>query len=255
MLDSRGAPSGRTAAFAGALTLAALGAAGLSEGGRNAGAGSVDTTVPLEVDTDTLRIIEEKTVLAAVVHTEGIGARFAPDHLFHATRYEARLRLDPERPEEASFRARIWAPELGIHDPTIEARLEDRLLELDILDEPYDEVSDDDRERIWAAMVGRGQLYAEEYPWIEVETLEIREDDDGDFPWTVQVALTMRGTRTEAPLAARLEQEGDRVRVEAYGAFHFTDVGIEPYRTFLGAVRNRDEFHLYLDLRAEPPGP
>jgi hypothetical protein len=57
-------------------------------------------------------------------------------------------------------------------------------------------------------------------PGRDVETLEIREDDDGDFPWIVREALTMRGTRTEAPLA----------------------------------VRNRDEFYLYLDLRAERPG-
>jgi hypothetical protein len=81
--------------------------------------------------------------------------------------------------------------------------------------------------------------------------VELHPGEEEAFPWSVTVALTVRGVRSEAPVRARMDVEGDQVRVEAYGAFRFTDFGIEPYRAFLGAVRNRDTFHLYLRLVAE----
>jgi len=96
---------------------------------------------------DTLRIVEEETLLAVVIRTTGLAARFAPDHLIHASEYDLLLVLDPEAPEEARFTASLPVARLVVDDHTVKREVEDRLLELAILEDPYDEMSEDDRER------------------------------------------------------------------------------------------------------------
>jgi polyisoprenoid-binding protein YceI len=206
---------------------------------------------------DTLRIVEEETVLAVVVQTTGLAARFAPDHLIHASEYDLLLVLDPAAPESAVFGGSISVADLVVDDVTLQREVEARLMELGILEDAYDEVSDGDRESVRASMLAEDQLDADRHASIEAELVSISPSGDEAFPWTLTGALTVRGTRVEVPLRARLELEHDgegaRVRIEAFGALRFTDLGIEPYSAFLGAVRNRDEFHLYLDLVARGP--
>lgn len=206
------------------------------------------------IRSDPLRILQEETVLAVVIQTTGIASRFAPDHLIHASRYDLTLHLDPHEPEEARFSGQIPVAHLVVDEGGLRDELQGRLLELGVLDDPYDEISEEDRERIRSSMLDEDQLDAAEHPLIEVEVVEIRPSGEDAFPWTVTGALTVRGVRAEAPLRARMEEEGDGVRIESWGAFRFSDLGIEPYSAFLGAVRNRDEFHLYMSLVAEPAG-
>ena len=220
-------------------------------------ADSAESTVVSGKDAqyDTLRIIEGETVLAAVVQTTGIAARFAPDHLIEASEYELVLVLDPDRPEDAVFSGRIAVASLVVNDPELQNQLAERMVELGIRDGPWDEMSEDDRRSVRQSMLDDGQLDAAEHPWIEVEAVQVEPAEDGDdFPWVVLGALTVRDTRVERPLRARLDRTGPAVQIEAFGAFDFTDFGIEPYSAFLGAVRNRDEFHLYLRMTAESSG-
>jgi hypothetical protein len=52
------------------------------------------------------------------------------------------------------------------------------------------------------------------------------------------------------PAAVRYTSEGDALTIEGVGSARFTDFGIKPFSAFMGAVKNLDEFHLYLNLRA-----
>ncbi len=52
------------------------------------------------------------------------------------------------------------------------------------------------------------------------------------------------------PVPARYELADGILTIEAIGAFNFTDFGIKPYSAFLGAVKNEDEFHVYVNLSA-----
>jgi hypothetical protein len=36
--------------------------------------------------------------------------------------------------------------------------------------------------------------------------------------------------------------------VQTHGTLHFSDFGIDPYSTLLGAIRYRDEFHVFAHL-------
>ncbi len=199
---------------------------------------------------DTLQVSLEESLLGAVVQTRGIAATFAPDHFIHASNPEVTLLLDPNRPTEASFYARIPVLDLVVDDPEVQGRVGRRLVDLGILAGEYDEMSDRDRERVRSSMLASDQLHGEEYPKVEVRSGAISSRDDPDFPWTVDVEVTIRERMVNVPFRAHLTVEEDRVRVEAYGELRFTDFGIDPYRAFLGAIRNRDEFHLYLDLTA-----
>jgi hypothetical protein len=202
---------------------------------------------------DTLGVDRRRTILAVVVRTAGLAARFAPDHLIHAGDHELTLVLDPERPQEARFSGRIPVEGLVVDDPDLQREVEERLVELGLLDDPYDEMSSGDRDRVRRSMLGEGQLHAAGFPWIQVEVEEVQPSEaDPAFPWTVRAALTIREARVEIPFSARLDGSGVRARVEAFGSARFSDFGIEPYRAFLGAVRNRDEFHLYLRLETDP---
>jgi len=246
-----GAMGGSMAGAPGEPTPAAPGApsgweAGVAVFGALEGASARDA----RHERDTLQIVEDETLLAVVIRTTGLAARFAPDHLIHASEYDLLLVLDPEAPEEARFTASIPVARLVVDDHTVKREVEDRLLELAILEDPYDEMSEDDRESVRASMLAEDQLDADRHPSIEVEAVSISSSGEDDFPWTVTGALTVRGVRVEAPLRARMERDGNRIRIEAFGAFRFTDLGIEPFSAFLGAVRNRDEFHLYMDLVA-----
>lgn len=200
---------------------------------------------------DTLVVIPRESVMAVVVQTEGFASRFAPDHLIHLPEPDLTLVLDPERPREASLSGEFWVPDLVVDPPEMRSELEARLQELGLLDDDYDDMSEDDRADVRAAMLSEGQLNAAEYSTIRVESVEVREGDGDPFPWAGMVALTVRGVTVEAPFQADLQEEGDRIRIEAFARFLTSDFGIEPYRAFAGAVRNSDEIGLYLNLMAE----
>lgn len=201
---------------------------------------------------DTLRIVPGESTMAVVVRTEGVASRFAPDHFIHAGDFRATLVMDPEAPEDADFHARVATAALVVDEPDARLAFGERMQELGILDDPYDPMSEEDRRDVRLSMLAEGQLHVDEYPWIEVEAVSVQRGDDPDFPWEITGALTIRDTRVEAPVRGRMISDGARIRIEAFGEFRFTDFGIRPYRAFLGAVRNRDEFHVYLELVAEP---
>jgi polyisoprenoid-binding protein YceI len=96
-------------------------------------------------------------------------------------------------------------------------------------------------------------LDAEAYPEISARIDSIAErPGDGDLPYEVTMVLEVHGRTVETTLRARHELEGDLLRVEAVGAFRFTDFGIEPYSAMLGMVKNKNEFHVLIAFVAVP---
>ncbi len=129
-----------------------------------------------------------------------------------------------------------------------------RLEELGILSQPFSQVSEKDRRKIHSAMVGTKQLDAAKFPSISAQVVEIGEEasTSGEVPFTHRVILRLEvhGVTVERPVAARYSLEEDLLTVEAVGSFAFTEFGIRPFSAALGAVRNRDRFHIYILLTA-----
>jgi hypothetical protein len=176
-----------------------------------------------------------------------------------ASGYEARLEFAPEDPEAASYELTVSVKDLVVDDAEIKERLAPRLEELGVRDRPFSRVSDADRAKIRASMLDEDQLDAGRFPTISAEAVVAgrREaDTDGGvpFPYSVRLNLEIRGRKVAHEAVARYEYREGRLYVESLASFRFKEFGIRPYSAFLGAVRNRDLFHVYVRIVAVAEG-
>ena len=183
-------------------------------------------------------------------------AGLAHNHLIVASGYTVRLAFDAADPTRTSIQIQLSVADLIVDDSVIKDRWYPRLQKLDVWGDSYRGMGQEDREDVRTNMLDEEQLYADSFPTIEVRstTIEARDAARGDtnFSYEVLLAVTIRGETVHRPFVARYEIEDETLIVEALGVFYFTDFGIEPYSKFLGTVRNKNEFHLYLYLRALP---
>jgi polyisoprenoid-binding protein YceI len=102
-------------------------------------------------------------------------------------------------------------------------------------------VSERQRAQVRASMLAEGQLYAEAHPTIRFAA-------DRCDAARVDGDLTLRGvtTRVSVPLTVT----ADAGRIHATGRFPIraTQFGFAPYSAFLGAVKNRDEMTVVVDV-------
>ena len=209
-----------------------------------------------------LLIDQPSSVLAVVTHKAGAAARLAHNHLIVAADYAASLTYDPARPSETVFQLEVPVGSLAVDSPPDQERWFARLRELGILDQPFGEISEKNRSKVRGAMLGRSQLDGEAFPKLTARLSELRRasesDPDPPFPWRAQVEFVIRGQRVEAPMKLQISERAGRVVFEAFGALTLSDFGIEPYSALLGAVKNRDQMHVFLHLEtlpATPPSP
>ncbi|MEM7349647.1 MAG: YceI family protein [Acidobacteriota bacterium] len=193
-----------------------------------------------------------ESVLAVITHKAGIAAKKAHNHLIAAPVSEAKLSFDPAEPMNASFRLDFAAEQLAVDPWDLEQTWYPRLETLGILDEPFTEIADKDRQKIRKSMLSDDQLDAAKFPRISAEVTRLEEGASThggvEFPYSAKLRFNVHGQNVEKTVAARYELEGAILKVEALGTFQFTEFGIEPFSAFFGAVKNEDGFHLYLNL-------
>jgi len=212
-----------------------------------------------DAGSQTVEIHPDDTVFAVVTHKAGLASGLAHDHLVTATDPTVELVFDPAAPLDARFELAVAVGSLAFDRPAEQERWSPRLVELGVLDEPPAEISAKDREKIRSSALDEGQLHAEKFPSLSARLVATEKDEAAvggvSFPYTATVALTVRGKTVEVPVAARYQVTDGEITIEAVGTFRFTDVGIEPYSAFFGAVKNQDRVHLFLHLRGTlPPG-
>lgn len=199
----------------------------------------------------TAQVLPE-SVFSVVTRKGGVAGRLAHNHLVVAETFLAELTFDDNAPHETTFRFSTTVRELSIDDPDRVAALEPSIRELGIVDDlAYP--SQDQREEIREKMLQENQLNAEDFPVLSAQLVSVTpaEASVGGQTFTHQalVQVTIRGETVEKPFAARYEREGDIVRMEAIGSFRFREFDIEPYSAFLGTVKVKDEFEIYVDFR------
>lgn len=199
------------------------------------------------------RVLVDESVFAVVTEKDGFAARLAHNHLVVALEYEATLMYDAERPTSASFAFVAAASGLSVDDPGQRAKWESRVVELGLVSE-LGSPGEDDREKIEREMLAEGQLDAESFPEIAARVVSIREEPirigEMAFPFSVVAEVRIRDRTTQRTVGATVDSDGSFVSMEVVGAFTFEEFGIEPYSAFFGSVKNKNEFHLYLNLKA-----
>lgn len=193
-----------------------------------------------------------KSVLAVLTHKAGLAAGLAHDHLVTAPLAGLTISFDASAPEATRATLVVATEALEIDHFAARKSYEKRLHELGFGPATLAPITDSDRRKVRAAMLGKSQLDAASYPEIRAELISLTRAarPQNAFDWTAKLRLSVHGKSVERGLAARFVSEGDQVTAEAWGEFSFSELGIEPYSAALGAVKNQDRFHLYLALLA-----
>jgi polyisoprenoid-binding protein YceI len=165
----------------------------------------------------------------------GIGAAVAHNHVIRATEYKGEGSFDPENPTAARIRVEVRADSLVADEPDVRTRygLTKR-------------ISKSDRRKIQATMLSAEQMDVNRYPSIEFRSTRIEEQSEGRY--IVTGDLSIHGVTQPVTFPATVEKEDDGVRGRATIRFKQSDFGIKPYSAMFGAVRNRDEAVLYVDV-------
>lgn len=235
------------------LALAALLSFASSAVAASAGTASADDEqAELEID-------PTSSVFAVVTHKAGAAARLAHDHLIVAKDYSARLQYRPSNPLETSFEFEAPVASLEIDQLEAQRTWFPRLQELGILDQAFGEMSAKNRLKVRSAMLGPKQLDAERFPTLSVHLKELWSAAEGDlapsFTHHAIVSFEVHQQQVEASFPLRISEQETKIVFEAFGTLTLSDFGIQPYSALLGAVRNRDQIHVFLYLEATKISP
>lgn len=208
------------------------------------------------ISADDYVIDGEESLLSVVIHKAGIFSAFAHNHLVHADEYEAELMIDGDDTGTIAFTVDLEARNLVADDPAMKLHWYPRLEAVGILEEPFEDISASNREKIRESMLSEEQLDADRFPTVTARITEVSErtGDDAGATHDVTVEITLHGHTVTETFPAEIQLDGDTLEIEAYAPLRFTDFGIKPYKAMLGAVKNRDEFHVYVAVRAQRAG-
>ena len=199
----------------------------------------------------------ERSLFAVITHKAGLAARLAHDHLVVAASPAVSLEFDPQRPEATRFTFVFAAERLEVDSPAARAASKGRLQELGIQTGDLPPVPDSDRIKVRAAMLGASQLDIARFSEIRAEVVRVEpraapaasekptETDGG-----AGVRVTIHGRTVERLLQAKWSAADGALVAEVFGEYHFSEFGIDPYSAMLGAVRNTDNFHIYVRIEA-----
>ncbi len=171
---------------------------------------------------------------------DGVAARLGHDHVVHARVFSGTVAYDPRNPEASSIQVAVDVRSLIADDPGTRRKF-------GLAGEP----SASDRAEIDKAMKADGQLAAARFPSMTFTSTAIATQPDGRV--LVTGRLTIRGVTNELKFPAQMSVEGARLRGRAQLKFKQSSFGYPPYSALLGAIKNKDEVILHIDLVAQAP--
>jgi len=178
--------------------------------------------------------------LVVQLFKDGVAARLGHDHVVHASVFSGTVAYDPRNPEASSIQVAVEVGSLLADDPGTRRKF-------GLAGEP----SASDRAEIDKAMKGDGQLAAARFPSMTFTSTAIATQPDGRF--LVTGRLTIRGVTNELKFPAQMSVEGTQLRGRAQLKFKQSSFGYPPYSALLGAIKNKDEVILHIDLVAQAP--
>ncbi len=199
------------------------------------------------------------SIFAVVTHKAGIGAALAHNHLVYPAEYEVQITAEGknEIPDEITFKLNFPVENLTTDEPDMLEKWFPHIKEAGIQDEPFRGVNENDRKKIRKSMLGPGQLDSSRFPDFKAELLRVFQEKSQrgnlSFNYKAEVKISLHGKEKSGEFSANIKRKEDgSIHVLGVGEFNFTDFNIEPYSAFLGAFRNKDRFHVFVDFIAVP---
>jgi polyisoprenoid-binding protein YceI len=191
-----------------------------------------------------------RSVFAVLTHKAGIGSAVAHDHLIVAPAPVEKFDYVASAPEKTTIEVRIDVASLQVDPPAQRAAWAPLMKRIGILSADLPPVADGDRAKIREAMLGADQLDAANHPEIRAELAVLARAPALEATCLkLKLGLTIRDKKVERLLEA-CTRGGDTLEIGIVRAFRFSDFGIEPYSALLGAIRNDDEFHVFVQIVA-----
>jgi len=199
------------------------------------------------------KIDSERSIFAVITQRGGIAARMAHDHLITADGFSATINSSGDAVSGFSFQCET--EELLVDDPKLKKQWSKNIADAGVLRSPFKTISAADRKTVRKHMLDKDQLNAKQYREIEAKVISVTKREntfrDQSYSHVAELEFTVHGETVTRDVSANISVDEGAITVEAVGSFRFTEFGIEPYSTFLGAVRNLDEFFVYCSLHAE----
>ena len=205
-------------------------------------AGGIAATMLLDpgvAESATFRIDSERSRLAVRVYRAGPASALAHDHVVEATEITGRVEYDAARPAANSIVVEARTASLRVDEPAARRRLG---VEGDL--------SASQRADVAKAMRAPDQLDVARYPAIRFASTRVAPAGRGQL--RVSGRLTLRGVTREVSFPVRVGMEQGALRGRATLAFLQSSFGYRPYRALIGAIQNKDEVTLHVDLVATP---
>jgi polyisoprenoid-binding protein YceI len=185
------------------------------------------------------RVDGERSHLAVRLYREGVGSALAHDHVVEAAEIAGTVEYDADRPEASAVVIEVRTPSLRADEPAARRRLG---VEGDL--------SDGQRADVAKAMRSPEQLDVARFPMIRFVSTRVQPRGEGRLQ--IDGRLTIRGVTREVAFPATVAQESGAIHGRATLTFLQSSFGYRPYRALLGAIRNKDEATLHVDLVAVP---
>jgi polyisoprenoid-binding protein YceI len=182
-----------------------------------------------------------QSALVVQVFKDGVAARLAHDHVVQARAFSGTVAYDPQKPDASSIQVKVEVASLQADEPATRRKF----------GLAAGDPSTKDRADIEAAMKSEGQLAAERFPSISFASTSIAKQSDGRF--LVAGRLTIRGVTQDVKFPVQIATEGGLLRGRGQLTFKQSSFGYQPYRAALGAIKNKDEVVLHIDLAAKAP--
>ncbi|HXG22887.1 MAG TPA: YceI family protein [Methylomirabilota bacterium] len=192
---------------------------------------------PSIVRADVYTIDPTQSELAVQLFKAGLGSAFAHDHVVRARKYTGQIVADPAAPDRASIAIEVEAASLVVDEPETRRKYGLPL-----------SLSEEQRQDIQRTMASEEQLYVHRYPLLRFRSTQVKPEGNGRY--TVTGNLEIRGV--EQPVTISTEVQVDNRRLHGRGVCRFlqSSFGYAPYRALFGAVQNKDEVVLHVNIVA-----
>lgn len=183
----------------------------------------------------------KQSLLTVRTYKDGVAARLAHDHIVQATEYSGTVSFDPAS-DTNSISMEAKTASLVVDEGAMRKKM-------GLEGEP----GEGDRKDITKNMQAADQLDTAKYKTISFKSSSIKKQADGTY--LVNGKLTLRGKTNDVSFPAKVDMQGDKVH--AVGTFKFkgSSYGFEPYSAMFGAVKNKDEYDMRVEIVGTPrPG-
>ena len=191
---------------------------------------------------DSYTIDEKESELVVKTWKEGVAAALAHNHLVQATDFAGEVSFDPAAPEAAKVSVTLKVASLSPDQTALRKKFGETA-----------EISEGDRKKIAANMLGDDQLDAAKFPTISFVSSGASKDPKGNLVLTGK--LTVHGVSREVSVPVTVAVKDHRLTGDGKLRFKTSDYGFKPYSAALGTIRNRDEVELVLHLVAVTSSP